>query len=127
MVRQRGSRASANGRQASAARDRLDEAVTELRRLTQGQLFQALERLADVKDIRGASGVSVESVRRLRVWGAEHLRLAAELEAAARCCRLIEQELNRQIDMTLAGSDHEAEALGNHRADAVPLKGHPTS
>ncbi len=49
MVRQRDSRASsaaqANSRQASAARDRLEEAVTELRRLTQGQLFQALERL----------------------------------------------------------------------------------
>src|SRR5215831_16021297 len=124
MVRQRDSRASANGRPASAARDRLDEAVTELRRLTQGQLFQALERLADVADIRGASGVSVESVRRLRVWGAEHLRLAAELEAAARCCRLIEQELNRQIDATLAGSHHETDALEDHRADVPPAGSH---
>src|SRR5215468_2465442 len=127
MVRQRGSRASANGRQASAARDRLDEAVTELRRLTQGQLFQALERLADVKDIRGASGVSVESVRRLRVWGAEYLRLAAELEAAARCCRLIEQELNRHIDETLAGRHLEADAIGGHPADTPPIKSHPKS
>src|SRR5689334_7121177 len=100
MVRQRNSRASssayANSRQASTARDRLDGAVTELRRLTQGQLFHALERLADVGDIRGASGVSVESVRRLRVWSAEYLRRAAELDAAADCCRIIEQELNRQ-------------------------------
>src|SRR6516225_9637849 len=131
MVRQRDSRASssarANGRQASAARDRLDEAVTELRRLTQGQLFQALERLADVEDIRSASSVSVESVRRLRVWSAEHLRLAAELEAAARCCRLIEQELNRQIDATLAGGPHEVDALGDHRADAPPRKSHRKS
>ena len=89
MVRQRDTRASSsanvNSRQASVAQDRLDEAVAELRRLTQGQLFQALERLADVEDIRGVSGVSVESVRRLRAWSAEHLRLAAELEAAARC------------------------------------------
>jgi len=49
MVRQRDSRASsstlANGR-ASADQDRLNEAVAELRRLTQGQLFQALESLA---------------------------------------------------------------------------------
>jgi DNA-binding SARP family transcriptional activator len=130
-MRKRDSRASssawANGRQASAARDRLDEAVTELRRLTQGQLFQALERLADVEDIRDASGVSVESVRRLRVWSAEHLRLAAELEAAARCCRLIEQELNRQIDATLASSHDEADAPGDHRADVPPAKGHPVS
>jgi DNA-binding SARP family transcriptional activator len=131
MVRQRDSRASsgawANGSPASAARDRLDEAVTELRRLTQGQLFQALERLADVEDIHGASGVSVENVRRLRVWSAEHLRLAAELEAAARCCRLIEQELNHQIDATLAGSHDEADAPGGRRADVPPPKRHPAS
>ena len=128
MVRQRDSRASssarANGRPASAARERLGEAVTELRRLTQGQLFQALERLADVEDIRSASSVSVENVRRLRAWSAEHLRLAAELEAAARCCRIIEQELNRHIDATLAGSHHEADAHGDHRADALPKKRH---
>jgi SARP family transcriptional regulator, regulator of embCAB operon len=131
MVRQRDSRAtssaSANGSRASAARGRLDEAVAELRRLTQGQLFQALERLADVEDVSSASSVNVESVRRLRVWGAEHLRLAAELETAARCCRLIEQELNRQIDATLTGSDHEADALRDHRADVPPLKGHRKS
>jgi DNA-binding SARP family transcriptional activator len=131
MVRQRDSRASSNawpdGRPAGEARDRLDEAVTELRRLTHGQLFQALERLADVEGIRGASSVSVESVRRLRAWSAEHLRLAAELEAAARCCRLIEQELNRQVDATLAGSHHEAGALGGHRADAPPIKSHRKS
>jgi SARP family transcriptional regulator, regulator of embCAB operon len=131
MVHQRDSRAlsgaSANGRRARAARDRLDEAVTELRRLTQGELFQALERLADVEDIGGVSSVSVESVRRLRVWGAEHLRLAAELEAAARCCRLIEQELSRQIDATLAGAHHETDAPGDHRAAAPPIKSHRKS
>jgi DNA-binding SARP family transcriptional activator len=131
MVRQRDSRASssdlANGSPASAARDRLDKAVAELRRLTQGQLFQALERVADVEEVRGASSVNVESVRRLRVWGAEHLRLATELEAAARCCRLIEQELNRQIDATLAGSHHEADVLGDHHADAPIIKSHRKS
>src|SRR5215470_10421369 len=110
MMRQRDSRASSstNGRRAGEAPDRLGEAVTELRRLTQGQLLHDLERLANVEDVRGVSSVSVESVRRLRAWSAEHLRLAAELEAAARCCRLIEQELNRQIDATLAGSRLEA-------------------
>src|SRR5215472_2029430 len=131
MVRQGDSGASssarADGRQTSAAQARLDEAVTELRRLTQGQLFQALERLADVEDIRSTSSVSVESVRRLRAWSAEHLRLAAELEAAARCCRLIEQELSRQIDATLADSHYEADALGDHRADAPPKKSHRKS
>ena len=131
MVRQHDSRASSstrgNGSQASTAPDRLDEAVTELRRLTQGQLFQALERLADVEDIRDASGVSVESVRRLRAWSAEHLRLAAELEAAARCCRLIEQELTRQIDATLAGSHYEADVIGDHHTGVPPMKSQPKS
>src|SRR5215831_20828228 len=131
MVPQGNSRASSstrdNSRQTSDARDRLDEAVAELRRLTQGQLLQALERLADVEDIRSASGVSVESVRRLRAWSAEHLRLAAELEAAARCCRLIEQELNRQIDATLAGSQYEADGLGDHRAGTPLTKSQPRS
>jgi len=86
MASQRESRASssarANGRQASAARDRLDEAITELRRLTQGPLFQALKGLADVEGIRDASSVSVESVRRLRVWSAEQLN-SRRLPAAA--------------------------------------------
>ena len=130
MVHQRDSRASsstlANG-QTTAGRDRLDEAVTELRRLTRGELFQALECLTDVEDIRSASSVSIESVRRLRAWSAEHLRLAAELEAAARCCRLIEQELRGQIDAALAGSHHEADGLGDHRAEEPPIKGRPTS
>ena len=130
MVHQRDSRASsstwANGR-TSADQDRLNEAVAELRRLTQGQLFQALESLADVEDIGSASSVSVENVRRLRMWSAEHLRLASELEAAARCCRLIEQELSRRIDATLAGSHHAADAFGDHLADTPPIKGHPTS
>ena len=131
MVRQRDSRASssasADGRRARAARDRLAEAVTELRRLTQGQLVQAQERLADVEDVRSASSVSVESVRRIRVWGAEYLRLAAEFEAAARCCRLIEEELNRTIDANLAGSHLEANAPGDHGADAPSRKSHRKS
>src|SRR5262252_2420965 len=131
MVPQGDSRSSSstrdNSRQTSDARDRLDEAVTELRRLTQGHVFQALDRLADVEDIRSASSVSVENVRRLRAWSAEHLRLAAELEAAARCCRIIEQELNRHIDATLAGSHREADAPGDHRADAPPKKSHRKS
>jgi hypothetical protein len=67
MVRQGDPRASSstrdNSRQTSDALDLLDEAVTELRRLTQGEVFQALERLADVEEIRGASSLSVENVR----------------------------------------------------------------
>jgi SARP family transcriptional regulator, regulator of embCAB operon len=126
MVRQRTS-SRTDDRRASADQDRLNEAVTELRRLTGGQLFQALENLADVEDIRSVSGVSVENLPRLRMWSAEHLRLASELEAAAGCCRLIEQEMRRRIDATLAGSHHAAEAFGDHRADTPHIKDHRKS
>jgi len=117
------SEAQADGRQAGAARDRLNEAVAELRRLTDDQLFQALERVADINDIRASAGVSVASVRRLRVWGAEHLRLAVELEAAARYCRLIEQELKQQLDALLTRSSGQAEPAADRRADR-PLRSH---
>jgi DNA-binding SARP family transcriptional activator len=116
MARRRGDPGARSGRgvserQAGAARDRLIEAVAELRGLTRDQLFQALERLADADAIRGDSSVSVESVRRLRLWSAEHLRLAAELEAAARCCRIIEQELRQQIDAVLTGGRGQVRTL----------------
>jgi hypothetical protein len=83
----------------------LNDAVTDLRRLTQRELFQALEQVADTDHIGGAFSVSVESVRNLQLWGAEHLRLAARLEAAARCCRTIERELNSQLDTLLADGE----------------------
>ena len=56
MVRQRydlgeWSNAGGGDRPTDAARDRLNEAVKELRRLTEDQLFQAVERLSDVEDI----------------------------------------------------------------------------
>lgn len=88
-----------------AAWDRLNDAVTELRRLTQRELFQALEQVADTDHIAGAFPVSVETVRDLQLWSAEHLRLAAHLEAAARCCRIIERELNSTIDTLLTGGE----------------------
>ena len=120
MVRQRydlgeWSNTGDSDRQAGAARDRLNEAVKELRRLTEDELFQAVERLSDVEDICGAANVSVESVRRIRLWSAGYLHLAAELEAAARCCRLIEQELRQQIDAPLAGGNGQADPLGDLR------------
>ena len=113
MVRQRyvlgeWSNAGGGDRPTDAARNRLNEAVKELRRLTEDQKFQAVERLSDVEDIYRAGSVSVESVRKIRQWSAGYLHLAAELEAAARCCRLIEQELRQQIDAPLACGNGQA-------------------
>src|SRR5579875_3867805 len=115
--------AGTSGHRAGAARDRLTEAVTELRRLTQETLFQALERLADVEDI-GSAGVNADSVRRLRLCSAEHLRLATELEAAARCCRLIERELRQQIDALLADPQQPSETRGNRGTGGLAGKTH---
>src|SRR5215469_6757415 len=106
MVRRRdvscaGPEMPASSERAAAAWGRLNDAVIELKRLTQRELFQALEQVAGTDHIGGASRVNVESVRNLQLWSAEHLRLAVHLEAAARCCRIIERELNSQIDTLL--------------------------
>jgi DNA-binding SARP family transcriptional activator len=77
------------------------EAFTELQRLAQDLSFQSVERvLADLGN--GPSG-GVEAVRALRHWGAEYLRVADELEAAARRCRLAEREIGQRIDTLLMG------------------------
>jgi DNA-binding SARP family transcriptional activator len=127
MARHRGDLGARSGRgiskrRAGAARDRLSEAVAELRGLTGDQLLQALERLADADAIGSDSSASVESVRRLRLWSAEHLRLAAELEAAARCCRIIEQELRQQIDAVLTGRRGQAGTLSGRVVVGPPVK-----
>jgi DNA-binding SARP family transcriptional activator len=94
-----------------ATQDRLSKAVTELRRLTQDQLFRAPGRLTDVDDISSLNG---DTVPRLPNWSAEHVRTVAELEAAVRCCRLIEHELRQQLDVLLAGSHEQLETLAGH-------------
>jgi DNA-binding SARP family transcriptional activator len=109
---------------ADAARDRLSKAVTELRRLTQDQLFRALGRLTDVDDIRSVSSVNGDKVPRLPDWSAEHVRTVAELEAAIRCCRLIEQELRQQRDALLAGSHGQLGTLAEHRHRRSREKSH---
>ena len=105
----------ADDNRANVARTRLTEAVTELRRLTQEQPLQAVERLlADVDEIPHGLSVSVEAARMLRLWSAEILRVAVEFEGAARCCRLIEQDLGQPTAAFLAASDRQFETTGQH-------------
>ena len=73
--------------QAASSQDKLNEAVTELRRLTDAKLLQSMEHLCDVDGISADESPSVESVRGFLLWSAGCLRLAGELEAAARCCQ----------------------------------------
>jgi DNA-binding SARP family transcriptional activator len=84
------------------ARTALSEALTELRRLTGDPLFGEVERaLADLGSAPIGSESGVDAVRTLRRWSAEHQRVAIELEAAARCCRLVEREINQRVDALL--------------------------
>ena len=109
---------------AGVSSDRLNEAVTELRRLTNDELFRSMERLCEVDGISGGAGVSVEGVRRLKLWSAGCLRLAAELEAAARYCRLIEQDLRQQIDEPLVNPNGQVGPPGNGRSAESARKSH---
>jgi DNA-binding SARP family transcriptional activator len=80
----------------------LSEALTELHRLTQDSLFDGIERaLADLGNAPIGSDFGVDTVRKLRYWSTEHQRVAIELEAAARCCRLVEREMNQRVDELL--------------------------
>jgi DNA-binding SARP family transcriptional activator len=82
----------------------LTEAVAELKRLAQDPFLQSVEgALADPDGAPGGSGTGIESVRALRRWGAEYLRVADELETAARSCRLVEREIGERIDAFLVG------------------------
>jgi DNA-binding SARP family transcriptional activator len=91
------------GHNASAqARTALSEALTELRRLTQDPHFDGSERaLADLGVAPIGSGFGVDAVRKLRQWSAEYQRVAIELDAAARYCRLVEREINQRVDALL--------------------------
>ena len=86
------------------ARTALAEALTELHRLTREPPFGNAEHiLAGAGNAVAGSNVDVDTVCKLRDWSADHQRVAIELEAAARCCRLIEREINQRVDALLAG------------------------
>jgi hypothetical protein len=91
-----------NDNASARARTALSEALAELRRLTQDPLFDGVERaLASLGNTPIEPEFGVETVRRLQQWSAEHQRVAIELEAAARCCRLVEREISPQVDALL--------------------------
>ena len=101
---ERGPGASQQGNNNASARARsaLSDALAELRRLTQDPLFDGVERaLASLGNAPIEPEFGADTVRRLRQWSAEHQRVAIELEAAARCCRLAEGEINQRVDALL--------------------------
>src|SRR5512146_1543372 len=84
----------------------VSEALSELRQLA-GHPFSAdVERaLADLgrapAEAGAGAGFDVDTVRQLRRCSAEYQRVAIDLEAAARCCRLVEREINQRADALL--------------------------
>jgi DNA-binding SARP family transcriptional activator len=109
----------------AAARAASTGAVAQLRRLARRPAIQEVERvLADVDNAPAGPGGDIEAVRALRRSGAEYLRVADELEAAARCCRLAEREIGERIDALLVSWDgqpaYEPDALAGPRRRRGP-------
>ena len=106
------------------ARTALSEALTELRRLTRDPLSDGVEQaLANLVGAPIRSDFGVDTVRRLRQWSAEHQRVAIELEAAARCCRLVEREINQRVDALL----DESPARTRRQLKQIFRRGRPGS
>jgi len=76
-------------------------AVAELRRLVLHEQFGAAERLLATLHGTG-SATTIDTLRQLCVSGAEQLRIASELDAAARAQRLLAQEVQHGIEALLA-------------------------
>jgi DNA-binding SARP family transcriptional activator len=75
--------------------------VAELRRLVLDQHFGVAERmLASLRDV--GSPTTIDTLRQLCISGAEQLRIASELDSAARAQRLLAQEVQQGIEALLA-------------------------
>src|SRR5689334_4715290 len=81
----------------------VSEALSELRQLAGHPLPADVERaLADLRRASDGAGFDVDTVRQLRRCSAEYQRVAIDLEAAARCCRLVEREINQRAEALLS-------------------------
>jgi DNA-binding SARP family transcriptional activator len=115
-------RAGVDDNTIARARTGLTEALAELRRLTLDPSSEVVARvLADLDHVPAESELSVDTVRRLQHCSAEHQRVAIELEAAARYCRLLEREINRRVDTLLA--DRKESALPANTRSSISQPG----
>lgn len=100
--------------------------VAELRRLVLGQHFGVAEQmLASLRDV--GSPVTIDTLRQLCVSGAEQLRIASELDSAARAQRLLAQEVQQGIEAILASWERHItmaeEAAGALAVSSAPPDG----
>jgi DNA-binding SARP family transcriptional activator len=92
----------------ACARAALAEALAELSRLTQDPLFTRVDDAVSVlANLPASSQIDLDTVHKLRDLSAGHQRVAIELEAAARCCRLVEREMSKRVDILLTGWNEE--------------------
>jgi DNA-binding SARP family transcriptional activator len=99
----------------------LSEALTELSRLTQDPLFVRVDDVvAKLVNVPARAQIDLDTVHKLRDLSAGHQRVAFELEAAARCCRLVEREISKRVDVLLRGGNEELSATREHTPELPP-------
>jgi DNA-binding SARP family transcriptional activator len=92
--------------------------VAELRRLVLDQRFGVAERmLASLRDV--GSPATIDTLRQLCVSGAEQLRIASELDSAARAQRLLAQEVQQGIESILASWERHITMAGEEEAGVL--------
>src|SRR6204780_5430253 len=97
--------------------------VAELRRLVLGQHFGVAEQiLASLPDV--GSPVTIDTLRQLCVSGAEQLRIASELDSAARAQRLLAQEVQQGIEAILASWERHI-TMAEEEAGALSVSSAP--
>ncbi|HTZ23032.1 MAG TPA: BTAD domain-containing putative transcriptional regulator [Streptosporangiaceae bacterium] len=97
--------------------------VAELRRLVLGQHFGVAEQmLTSLRDV--GSPATVDTLRQLCVSGAEQLRIASELDSAARAQRLLAQEVQRGIEAILASWERHI-TMAEEEAGALAVSSAP--
>jgi DNA-binding SARP family transcriptional activator len=97
--------------------------VAELRRLVLGQHFGVAEQiLASLRDV--GSPVTIDTLRQLCVSGAEQLRIASELDSAARAQRLLAQEVQQGIEAILASWERHI-TMAEEEAGALAVSSAP--
>ena len=100
------------------------EALTELGRLTQDPLFARVDVVVSVlANLPADTQINLDTVHRLRDLSVGYQGVAIELEAAARCCRLVEREMSKRMDTLLTGWNEEISVTpGNKGAQSAIAK-----
>jgi len=97
--------------------------VAELRRLILGEHFGVAEQmLAGLRDV--GSPATIDTLRQLCVSGAEQLRIASELDSAARAQRLLAQEVRQGIEAILASWERHI-TMAEEEAGALAVSSAP--